>query len=73
MLDATPEVARTRRLARAGAPELFDDDALQRALSSFYADVERHFEQERIVHVDADGSLEQVAREVLAAVRALGE
>lgn len=71
VLDVTPDVARARRLARAGARELFDDDALQRKLAAFYADLDRHFGDERIVHVNADGSADEVERAVFAAVRAL--
>ncbi|MET0343893.1 MAG: dTMP kinase [Polyangiales bacterium] len=72
VLDVTPEVARARRLARAGARELFDDDALQRKLAAFYGDVDRHFGDERIVHIDADATADEVERAVRDAVRELG-
>jgi dTMP kinase len=71
VLDVTPEVARERRLARDATRELFDDDVLQRSLATFYADVERHFGGERIVHVDADRGPDEVAADVLGAVCAL--
>lgn len=66
VLDVAPEVARARRLARAGAPELFDDDALQRKLARFYADLERHFPGERIAHVDANRGIDEVLADVIA-------
>ena len=66
VLDVSADVARERRLARDAARELFDDDTLQRELAQFYADVERHFPNERIVHIDADRGVDEVARDVLA-------
>ncbi|MDB4973589.1 MAG: Thymidylate kinase [Myxococcaceae bacterium] len=71
VLDVTPEVARARRLARDSQRELFDDDDLQRRLAAFYLDIEQHFPSDRIVHVDADRSVEAVFADVLAAVLAL--
>src|SRR4051812_628652 len=43
VLDVSADVARARRLARAGAREMFDDDALQRHLATFYGEIDRHF------------------------------
>ena len=67
MLDVSADVARARRLARAAERELFDDDDLQRKLAAFYRDLDRHFPNEPIVHLDADRDVEAVARDVLAA------
>ena len=64
VLDVAPDVARARRLARGGARELFDDDALQRKLATFYAELELHGEGEPIVHVAADGSQDEVSGRV---------
>jgi len=66
VLDATPEVARARRLARDASRELFDDDALQQRLAAFYARIEHHFPGDNIVHLDADRSIDEVAHDVLA-------
>lgn len=68
VLDVSPDVARERRLSRAGAPELFDDDALQRKLAAFYAKLETHFPDESIAHVDADRGVEEVLHDVLSLV-----
>jgi dTMP kinase len=67
VLDVSADVARARRNARNQARELFDDDDLQRELATFYAGVEQHFDGERIVHIDADRGVDEVARDVLAA------
>jgi dTMP kinase len=66
VLDVTPEVARARRLARDANRELFDDDALQRKLAAFYRDIERHFPEDRVVHVDADRDADAVFAALLA-------
>lgn len=71
VLDVSPEVARARRLARDANRELFDDDALQQSLAAFYRDIERHFPEDRIVHIDADRELDTVAADVLAAALTL--
>lgn len=71
VLDVSPEIARSRRLARDATRELFDDDALQRALSAFYRRVERHFPGDRIEHIDADRGADEVAADVLSHVLAL--
>ncbi len=68
VLDVSPEVARARRLARDAHRELFDDDALQRELGAFYRDIERHFPDDRIVHIDADRDVEAVFEDVLREV-----
>jgi dTMP kinase len=68
VLDVQPDVARARRLARDDTRELFDDDELQRRLAAFYADIDRHFPDDRIVHVDANRSADEVFVDVLAAV-----
>lgn len=70
VLDVSPEVAARRRRARGGA-ELFDDDDLQRRLVEFYAQLERHFPGEPIVHLDGDAPREQVSAGVLSQVERL--
>ncbi len=67
VLDVPYEVARKRRMSRAGSEEIFDDDALQRELAAFYAHIEEHFPGDRIVHIAADRELQVVGAEVLSA------
>jgi dTMP kinase len=71
VLDVSPEVALARRTARAGRPEIFDDDALQARLAAFYRDIDRHFPRDRVVHVNGDVDADTVHRAVLAEVEAL--
>lgn len=71
VLDVPPEIAATRRSRRARARELYEEDELQARLASFYADIDRHFPSDRIVHVDGAGSVETVSAAVLEAVVAL--
>jgi dTMP kinase len=60
VIDVSPEVARERRRARAGAREIFDDDAFQARIAAFYRDIERYFPDDRIVHIDGDGDADGV-------------
>ncbi|MEM1415782.1 MAG: dTMP kinase [Myxococcota bacterium] len=71
VLDVDPAVARARRLARSDDRELYDDDALQRQLAAFYADIDAQFPGEPIVHVDANRDVPAVELDVLNHVRAL--
>jgi dTMP kinase len=71
VVDVSPDVARARRLARAGDREIFDDDAFQARLAAFYRDIEQHFPEDRIVHVSGDGDADSVFAALLAVVLAL--
>ena len=71
VLDVSPEVALARRTARAGRPEIFDDDALQARLAAFYRDLDRHFPRDRVAHVNGDEGADAVHRAVLAEVEAI--
>jgi dTMP kinase len=59
VLDVPADQAKARRRQRGGV-ELYDDDALQERLVDFYAQLEQHFPDERIVHVPGTGSIEQI-------------
>lgn len=71
VLDVSPEVAQARRAARADRAEIFDDPELQRRLARFYAEIERYFPRDRVVHVDGDGAPEAVHAQVLSAWEAI--
>jgi dTMP kinase len=73
VLDVSPAEARRRRLARAGAQELFDDDDLQARLAAFYEQIDTHFPRENIVHIGADGSPDAVAAAIWTHVLPLVE
>jgi len=61
VLDVPARVAADRRRRRRGSEDIYDDEKLQAQLGDFYAQLEQHFPDERVVHVDADGELEDVA------------
>jgi len=64
VLDVPADTARTRRRSRPGASELYDDDELQAQLVAFYRDVERWFPSDQVVHVDANRSVDEVAKDI---------
>jgi dTMP kinase len=64
VLDVSAELAAERRSRRRGATEIFDADEIQRQLCSFYLTLERYFPGERIVHVDAAGTVEEVRERI---------
>lgn len=69
VLDVAPEIAARRRLERRGGREMYDDEELQRQLCDFYLRIEDHFPDDNVVHVDGDRSIEEVAADVMNAVR----
>jgi len=71
VLDIPPEVAERRRIERRRGRELYDDEEMQKKLASFYDTIESHFPDDRIVHVDANRSVEEVATDVMKWVREL--
>jgi len=74
VLDVDPATSARRRAARGTAAEIFDDQDLQAQLGAFYDEIDRHFPDDNIVHVDATRSIEEVAADVLCAVeRVRGE
>jgi dTMP kinase len=71
VLDVSPEVAAERRQLRGQVRDLYEEDELQKKLAAIYRDIDRHFPEDRIVHVDGDRDEDAVALDVLAHVRAL--
>jgi dTMP kinase len=71
VVDVSPDVARARRAARAGNREIFDEDAFQARLAAFYRDIDRHFPEDRIVHVNGDGDVDSVFAALFPFVLAL--
>lgn len=66
VLDVTPEVAAHRRKGRGGALELYDDADLQARLASAYRRAEELVPGDRVVHLDGDGEVEDIARAIAA-------
>src|ERR1019366_4835474 len=69
VLDVPPDVAAVRREERGEASQLYEQNEVQRALSSFYKDLHRHLPNDRIVSVDGAGPVEEVAERVFQAYR----
>jgi dTMP kinase len=70
VLDIPADAAEQRRKARGGAEELFEARALQERLAAIYARAEQLVPGDRLLHVSALGSPEQVTAQLLAAVLA---
>jgi dTMP kinase len=68
VLDVDPDVAAARRKSRGGKDELYEKAELQRRLAALYADAERLVPGDRIVHVDANQSLDLVIARSIEAI-----
>ena len=71
ILDVSPETATERRRHRGNAPDLFEEEDLQRRLARFYDTIEQHLPGDRVLHLDGNADAETVHAGVLAAVEAL--
>jgi dTMP kinase len=70
VLDVSAETARRRRSIRPG-DEVYDNDRLQQTLCELYRNIDQHFSDDRILHVDAEAPLDQVAQAIVSQVVAL--
>jgi len=64
VLDVHPEEAERRRQERLGALELYEETELQKELAAAYARAEDLMPGDRILHVDGNGSLDEVSEAV---------
>ena len=71
VLDVDPEVAATRRGTRSGGPELYEVSELQLELAKFYRKIDELFPNDRMVHIDANQSVDHVAKAIWAEVMKL--
>jgi dTMP kinase len=67
VLDVTPEIAAERRLQRGEAAQLYEQNEVQRALAAFYRDLAKHMPKDRIVVIDATGTVDEVHARIWAA------
>jgi dTMP kinase len=67
VLDVPAEVASERRLHRGEAAQLYEQNEVQRALAAFYKDLAKHMPMDRVVVIDASGSVDDVHERVWAA------
>ncbi len=70
VLDMPSELAAARREARGEPAQLYEQNEVQRALAAFYRDLARHMPDDKIVVVDAKGSIDEVHARVYEAYRA---
>ncbi|MBN1612175.1 MAG: dTMP kinase [Polyangiaceae bacterium] len=68
VLDVSPELAERRRRLRTTVREIFDDGETQQRLARAYAAAEELVPGDRLVHIDAEGAVEEVAERILSAV-----
>ena len=74
VLDVNSDEAARRRAHRGEAAQLYEQNEVQRALSVFYRDLAKHLPKDRIVLVDAGGTIDEVHQRIFDVyVRALGE
>ncbi|HJL18476.1 MAG TPA: dTMP kinase [Sandaracinaceae bacterium LLY-WYZ-13_1] len=71
VLDVAPDEAARRRKERQVAHEIYDDGDLQQQLAEFYQDIEKHFPDDNVVHLDAMRGIDDVAADVLREVERL--
>ena len=64
VLDCSADLAAARREERGEAAQLYEQNEFQQALAAFYRDLARHMPNDRVVLVDAAGSIDDVQRRV---------
>ena len=67
VLDLAADEAGARRDARGEAAQLYEQNEVQRALAAFYKDLAKHMPKDRVVVIDASGSVDEVHGRVWAA------
>jgi dTMP kinase len=67
VLDLSPETASERRLHRGEPAQLYEQNEVQRALAAFYKDLAKHMPKDRVIVIDASGTVEEVHARVWAA------
>ena len=66
-LDVSADVAANRRQQRGEASQLYEQNEVQRALAVFYRNLEEHMRGDKVVVLRADGSVDEVHAQVMAA------
>ena len=67
VLDLPADEAAVRRERRGEAAQLYEQNEVQRALAAFYKDLAGHLPKDRIVLIDASGTVEEVHARVYEA------
>jgi dTMP kinase len=64
VLDLAPDVAAARRESRGEPVQLYEQNEVQRALAAFYRDLAKHMPNDRILLIDAAGTVDDVHRRI---------
>ena len=67
VMDLPPDEAAKRREARGEVAQLYEQNEVQRALAAFYKDLAKHMPEDRVVVVDASGTVDDVQRRIYEA------
>lgn len=70
VLDVSPGLGAARRESRGEAAQLYEQNEVQRALASFYRDLQKHQPDDHVVVVDGSRGIEEVHELVYAAYKA---
>jgi dTMP kinase len=60
VLHLAPDMAAERRTQRGDAAQLYEQNEMQRELAAFYKNLAKHMPDDRIVVIDAAGSIDEV-------------
>lgn len=71
VLDLPADLAAERREARGEAAQLYEQNEVQQALAAFYRDLAKHMPNDRVVVIDARGSIDDVHARVYEAYQSL--
>jgi dTMP kinase len=69
VLDLPADLAAARRTVRGEPAQLYEQNEVQRALSLFYRDLPKHMPNDKIVVVDATGTVDEVHARIFAAAQ----
>jgi dTMP kinase len=64
VLDLSADLAAERRAGRGELAQLYEQNEVQRALAAFYRDLAKHMPRDRVVVVEAGGSIDDVHQRV---------
>lgn len=70
VLDVSPALGATRRETRGEAAQLYEQNEVQRALATFYRDLQKHQPNDKVVVVDGSKSIDEVHELVYATFKA---
>lgn len=68
VVDVSPNVAESRRRARGGAVEIYEEPELQARLADAYRRAEDLVPGDRVIHIDGDGDVDTIAAAIAAAL-----